>query len=612
MRMTFDEDDEDAYYRRRDELGEQFAQWLNTRGVPGDPNDAGLLMDWKWSYCDGRLDLWSVPDVHRFLFEWCPRKLSAPPALCAEIPGSVAAFVEFLADTGMLAPGSAAPPAVREHCERNVEAFVREMGNPAKFGMAKSLFGGAELDLDLPGDVLEPAGGAELPTIAPVRLPPRSERLAVVRATPVMRRLRSLAEYCEAPGRKLTQKGNLQLADARRLVDVLETGDDPEQGGVRTLRSSEDLPELSRLIDLAREAGVVRRQRGRLVAVARFAELDECAAHEKVVLAAVADGLTGPGSSFLRPLGRLDMIAGMLTTALLAELLRYGRSGLEMALVEELTGRFLDSAVPGMPDYLGGAFASLAHDHLDQLADLGVLAITGGDVTTCDDWGGSHRHGGHLALTAAGVPIAVELLRQSGIDVPIRPEPADADVAATVDLFEHLGEEELCREVAEWLAAQPDRQAAVVALAAECLAEHRDTVTALTGITLLDRLAADDAADVLLAHQDGPHDGLVLQWLVGKDVLDPASVDPARLLSGLIDFLAAGLDTAGPEEVVAALGDGSPVGGAEVLEEIWRLDHPRLSDVLDAIGRHHPVKAVAKAGRKALMKHESRALGTPR
>src|SRR5206468_1540519 len=132
---------EDAYFRRRDELGEQFAQWLDTHGVAGDPNDAGLLMDWKRSYADGRLDNWSVPDVHEFLIEWCPRKLSATPADCAEIPLSVAAFVEFLAHTGMLAPGSAAPPTIRKHCERNVDRFVREMGDPTNFGMAKSLFG---------------------------------------------------------------------------------------------------------------------------------------------------------------------------------------------------------------------------------------------------------------------------------------------------------------------------------------------------------------------------------------------------------------------------------------------------------------------------------------
>jgi hypothetical protein len=52
-----------------------------------------------------------------------------------------------------------------------------------------ALFGAADgPDLDLPD--------AELPPVAPVRLPPESERLAAVRAAPVMRQLQTLAEYC--------------------------------------------------------------------------------------------------------------------------------------------------------------------------------------------------------------------------------------------------------------------------------------------------------------------------------------------------------------------------------------------------------------------------------
>jgi hypothetical protein len=87
-------------------------------------------------------------------------------------------------------------------------------------------------------------------------------------------------------------------------------------------------------------------------------------------------------------------------------------------------------------------------------------------------------------------------------------------------------------------------------------------------------------------------------------------------MSGLIDVLAAGMDAGGPEEVVAYFSDGEPDGGAEILDHIWRLDHPRLPDVLGAIGGQHQVKAVAKAARKALMRHQSRlssgSTGAPR
>ena len=52
-------------------------------------------MDWKYGYGDGALDRWRVADVDEFLFDWCPRKLSAAPEDCAGIPTAVTAFVEF-------------------------------------------------------------------------------------------------------------------------------------------------------------------------------------------------------------------------------------------------------------------------------------------------------------------------------------------------------------------------------------------------------------------------------------------------------------------------------------------------------------------------------------
>lgn len=253
MRFSYDDaaDAEQAFHRRRDELGEAFAEWLHTHGVAGDPNDAGLLMDWKFGYADGELDTWTVSDVSGFLLDWCPRKLSAAPQDCAEIPLSVAAFVEFLAHEGLLGQGSQAPAQIRMYCEKTGPRFVREMGNPANFGMAKSLFSGVgglepgaeyspaslrELMARVPGLGPDAIGRAvelsndenpydeddvELAVIGPVRWPGRAERLAAIRDAPHVRRLGLLAQWCPAPGHPLTAKGNLRLADARHLVELL-------------------------------------------------------------------------------------------------------------------------------------------------------------------------------------------------------------------------------------------------------------------------------------------------------------------------------------------------------------------------------------------------------
>jgi hypothetical protein len=42
------------------------------------------------------------------------------------------------------------------------------------------------------------------------------------------------------------------------------------------------------------------------------------------------------------------------------------------------------------------------------------------------------------------------------------------------------------------------------------------------------------------------------------------------------------------------------------VEEMWRLDHPDVADVLRALGDHHPDKEIAKAARKAAFKARSR------
>jgi hypothetical protein len=71
-------------------------------------------------------------------------------------------------------------------------------------------------------------------------------------------------------GRKLTQTGQLTMADARHLVGLLDTGDeiDPVVGGqmFRT-RSSADLSGLATVLAWAKAAGLIRVVRGRLVPV---------------------------------------------------------------------------------------------------------------------------------------------------------------------------------------------------------------------------------------------------------------------------------------------------------------------------------------------------------
>jgi hypothetical protein len=617
MRMRFPVEDEQAFYARRDTLGEQFARWLNTHKVAGDPNDAGLLMDWKFGYGDGALDTWTAADVGEFLFGWCPRKLSAAPDHCAEVPVSVAAFVEFLAHTGLLARGSDPPSRVRRYCERNTARFVREMGDPANFGMAKSLFGAVgglesradrspeslaalirgveDLPPEVVGAVLDELTGDEgdPPVVGPVRRPPEQERHEAIRTARVPQQLRILADYCSPPGRPLTEKGNLRLADAHHLVAALDTGDDPELGGHRKLQSAEDLPSLHRLIRLALDAGVVRRQQGRLVAVARFAGLDEVTAYEKVVRAAVSAGLSGPPGMYFPALEPVRAVADECVTGLLADLLDAGSTGISTQVLIDSMAEFVDANFHELPDLVVGLIPGWVRTQLQRLKDLGV-------VTTARE---------NLTLTPAGVPVSIGLVEDAGVEVLLRPDPATCDASTIVDLLGALEEKEWTTDASAWLAARPDPVTAAGELINEVCAEGRDPVAVVAGLTAVTDVAGEDAIAAAHHQLGGPHDGLVLYWLAEKSAIDPSTVDPKRFVAGLVDVLAVALDTRGPQAMVDMFGEAAQNQQLELLHGIWRLDHPRLPDVLEMVGCHHPVKAVAKAARKALMQHRNRTAG---
>ncbi|WP_229072231.1 plasmid pRiA4b ORF-3 family protein [Actinoplanes sp. DH11] len=92
---------------------------------------------------------------------------------------------------------------------------------------------------------------------------------AAAASATAVRQVTALTRWVGA-GRKLTQTGQLTMADARHLVDLLETGDriDPTVGARKfRTRSSADLPRLAVVLAWAKAAGLLRVVNGRLVPV---------------------------------------------------------------------------------------------------------------------------------------------------------------------------------------------------------------------------------------------------------------------------------------------------------------------------------------------------------
>ena len=176
------------------------------------------------------------------LLEWCPRKLSVPQEECGGLPGSVATFFRFLTASGLADARSAPLEALLQTVEDVTPGYVEAMGDPSKFGMAKSLFtaaAGDGVDVADPSDVegwmaefnarpeeerrrvlsdqvlgLGQPARTQLP---PVAVPGGEAVRASAAEAPIVSMFTALADHV-GQGRKLTQKGHLALADARVLV----------------------------------------------------------------------------------------------------------------------------------------------------------------------------------------------------------------------------------------------------------------------------------------------------------------------------------------------------------------------------------------------------------
>jgi hypothetical protein len=656
VQLEFSQDDEAGFRRVRGQLLDEFGGWLQAQSGLDEAEahdatiDAGIALDWKFGYGDGHLGRWTTSDVAEFLLRWCPRKLSVSQADSVTIPGSIAAFTDYLAAERLLAPGSASPARLRATATGGAEEFVAAMGDPANFGIAKSIFSGALADgadptdpaqLDdwvtrfnslsdqerravLPDSAFgtggaEDRGAASSIALPPVPLPRPEAVLAAEAAAPVLRMFAELARFAGA-GRQLTQRGNLTMADARALVPLLGSGDViDEHIGNRTFktRSSAELPVLHLIFTWAKKAGMLRVRHGKVLATKRGLAL-----------------AGNPAAEFDRVLDAL-LAAGPLTAG------RVPGAWLDWPEVDEL----LDSIVLHLlvPPYADqrpvpiATLAGMATDMVlgtfvfDRLADQHVAGRVGWDMARIADAlelagvlrrsgvaeqepevGQPLRPGGDVELTPAGVAAVQRRLPALGYDVPVSGRLASATAAQLVASLDPSDSGRVTAEVDAWLDRRtPERAAAEMAAAAAELAEPALQYLALA---ILTDLGPELAVPQVRQLAESPASrGFAMSWLADNGLLDvQALYDPGDLdsFAQVLFHRLVMTDPAGMLEILALAGDDDRQ--ALLATEFGRSSAPSAESVLEAIGVHHSVRTVAKAARKALFLRRSRAAGRPR
>jgi hypothetical protein len=429
---------------------------------------------------------------------------------------------------------------------------------------------------------------------------------------PILRDLGAIVEYLGA-GRALTAKGNPKVADARALLDVVRTDDvddSPESVRKGRLRSAEQLPHLMYLLDAAKEAGALRRHGGKLVGVAAFAKRDALAQVEALLDAMIEIGPV---------VGRTFHFYRMEESQLIEEGLFHWMVPVFVAgscAVDEIVDEAVETLGEVLPRRWGFELEPADHRRsierdvemaLDVVERCGLVARVDTRVET-SPLGLELRRGGELHLTELGRALLPKYLAQAGYHARDVSALVDVDAVGLLDAVAFgaiappdawaawspgsTPEEKAERIVAAMRSAEgPHARLAGLSL----LAEHRDA--ALPALAaLLDTPLAGHAALILLEGEATSAEG---------SDLPARRIASAGSLGVVIDMLAVELDD-DPDAFVARfdeLADGRP---AEILEVVWRTELPETREVLEALGRRHPVKAVAKAARKAAMQHRSR------
>ncbi|MFV2176366.1 hypothetical protein ACFHW2_26230 [Actinomadura sp. LOL_016] len=423
--------------------------------------------------------------------------------------------------------------------------------------------------------------------VPPVRIAPEAELAAAARASRLTAAIVALAEWTGE--RELTEHETLTAADAaeaRGVLGLAEAGAEGEPDG-----------ELERLWWAAAAAEVIEVEGGRAVPGRALAGLrSEDDAELLGAWLPLFDAVAVPEHDYEDGLDAAELVQNALT-------------GVLIHLYEQEEPTPPDALVDAMIEHIGeqyvveeegAAMSRLLSDafrrELDVLEEWGIVEPAG------DEPGGEVAEG--RALTPLAVWAVRELLIADGFLAPVVGDLADATAAELVAGLVWHRTDTADEEIDGWLA---DRDAA--AAAAELLDVMRTGGPGARNLaaSVLHRIGAD-AAPVVRAAGDHPLCGpYAAMWLASAGDAAGRDLTRGEYLWVFVDTVAGMMEAAdAAAAVAAALADVAPDADmAAMVDELWRIEHPDLVEVLEALGDHHPDRTVAKTARTAAYKARS-------
>ncbi|MFJ9149220.1 hypothetical protein ACIRP7_14345 [Streptomyces sp. NPDC102270] len=239
-----------------------------------------------------------------------------------------------------------------------------------------------------------------------------------------------------------------------------------------------------------------------------------------------------------------------------------------------------------------------------QPVDEALMADTDEEPAAVVDDTDVSRYG-MVRLTPLGLYGLRSRLLEAGIAAPAVGDLADKGADALLDGTAAFPPSAAQAETEQWL----DRRESLAA-ARELLAAARGSdagaplrrLRCQQALSLVGAVAEPALREVL---DDAELGGLARVWLTERGFGDVPAPSQDMVFWLTVDTIAAQLAAEGNSEELQGLVEGLAQQHGGFFAAAWRVDHPATADVLEAMGRLHPDKRVAKEARKAAFKARS-------
>ena len=212
---------------------------------------------------------------------------------------------------------------------------------------------------------------------------------------------------------------------------------------------------------------------------------------------------------------------------------------------------------------------------------------------------------GMVRLTPLGVYGIRARLLEAGFAAPAVGDLADKGADVLLDSTSAFPPAAAQAETEQWLDRREPLAAARELLAAAKGSDAGAPLRRLRcqqALSLVGTEASPALRDVL---DDAELGGLARVWLTERGASDVPPPSEGMVFWLTVDTIAAQLAAEGNSAELQALVEGLAAQHGGFFAAAWRVDHPATPDVLEAMGRLHPDKRVAKEARKAAFKARS-------